>query len=122
VRAYPGPQHFAGDTLTFEILLDDFAEDGAAAVSLSLDGAAPVEVTGRWQANLLIVPQALDTSDLDGPHSLSLSARGDNVSVDETYAFEVLPAAERPAREAQAAWLTRDLPCCRVHYIAGSAA
>jgi hypothetical protein len=66
------------------------------------------------------VPGALDTTNLVGRHTLRLTTA--DGGLDETYSFEILPADQRPANEANAAWLTRDTECCTFHYISGTAA
>jgi hypothetical protein len=121
VRAYPGPVHYAGDVLTFEIQLDGFVEDDEGTASLTVDGGTPYEVPALWRADRLVLLQALDTSALSGLHEVRLLARnGDAVA--ETYRFEVRPASERPQQEADAAWRSHDIPCCTLHFISGTAA
>ncbi|HSK66749.1 MAG TPA: hypothetical protein VK888_07460, partial [Anaerolineales bacterium] len=46
IRAYPGPQHYAGDILTFEIPIDDVIAEEEEIVELQLDNNEPMEVTG----------------------------------------------------------------------------
>lgn len=120
VRAYPGPEHYAGDILTFEIQVDNQTPATGAPATLTLDDNEPYEVPGQWLFNTLVLPLALDTSRLSGKHTLRIESESGKIK--ETYTFEVLPASERPAVEQQAAWQTRDIPCCTLHYISGTAA
>lgn len=120
VRAYPGPERYAGDILTFEIRTDSEASDTSTPVTLQLDHHEPFEVSGNWSFNTLVLPLALDTSDLMGTHTLKIS--DSNANIDELYSFEVLPESERPAQEENAAWMVSEIACCRLHYVSGTAA
>jgi hypothetical protein len=120
VRAYPGPEHYAGDVLTFEIKTDSRFDGLNVPVLLSLDGRNPNTVEGKGWFDQVLVPLALDTTNLTGRHTLRIStADGD---LNETYSFEVLPFSERPANEVNAAWVTTETACCEIHYISDTAA
>ncbi|HET9589112.1 MAG TPA: hypothetical protein VFO91_10020 [Anaerolineales bacterium] len=121
VHAYPGPRHYAGDVLTFEVPVEGFREPPEVEVSLTLDGANTTQVGGQWSFNRLIIPLALDTSGLAGSHEVRIQAPGEP-SVDAVYAFEVLPADQRPRQEIGAEWETIQIPCCTLHYITNTAA
>jgi hypothetical protein len=120
VRAYPGPVHYAGDILTFEILTDNAGAQSETQAKLTLDKDEPFEISGHGLSDRLVLPLALDTAGLTGAHSLRIEAG--TGTIDEVYAFEVLPASERPALESQAVWQSRTVVCCTLHYIFGSAA
>jgi hypothetical protein len=121
VHAYPGPQHYEGDILSFETKNNRSIPDASERAQLSLDGGAPFEVSGQWSYNnVLFLPLALDTTGLTGGHTLQISTQ--NGLVNETYIFEVLPADQRPAGEENAAWLVKEISCCRFHYISNTAA
>lgn len=120
VRAYPGPEHYAGDVLTFEIKTDSRFDGLTVPVLLSLDGQHPNRVDGIGWFDQVLVPLALDTTNLTGRHTLQLSTSDGNLN--ETYSFEVLPESERPANEANAAWVTTETACCEFHYISETAA
>jgi hypothetical protein len=66
------------------------------------------------------VPLALDTTNLTGRHTLKISTSDGDLN--EIYSFEVLPSSERPANEANAAWVTTETACCEFHYISETAA
>ena len=121
VQAYPGPLHYAGDVLSFEVPVEGFQEPPDVEVSLTLDGGNTTEVPGRWAFNKLLVPLALDTSSLEGTHEIRIQAPGEP-GVDAVYAFEVFPAAGRPQNEIEAAWESIQIPCCTLHYITNTAA
>ncbi len=120
VRAYPGPEHYAGDVLTFEIRTDSEASDSSASVTLQLDDHESFEFSGNWSFNTLVLPLALDTRELIGTHTLKISTSNGNI--DELYSFQVLPESERPAQEENAKWMASEITCCILHYVSGSAA
>ncbi len=120
VRAYPGPEHYAGDVLTFEIKTDSRFDGLTVDVLLSLDGRNPNTVEGTGWFDQVLVPLALDTTNLTGRHTLRISTA--DGALNETYSFEVLPSSERPVNEANAAWVTTETACCEFHYISETAA
>jgi hypothetical protein len=120
VRAYPGPEHYAGDILTFEILTDNAGAQSETQATLTLDHNEPFEISGRWLADRLVLPLAIDTNGLAGKHTLRIQASAG--IVDQVYAFEVLPASERPAIESEVIWQSRAIACCTLHYISDTAA
>ena len=121
VRAYPGPVHYEGDVLTFEVQAEGLRDGLDVDVTLGLDGGEPRQVAGQWGFNRLIVPLALDTSGLDGAHEVRIQVQ-DDLGLDVVYPFEVLPAEQRPGQEAGAAWESIQISCCRLHYITNTAA
>ena len=120
VHAYPGPAHYEGDQLVFEVNLDEYVEAGEAPVSLQVDDQNPIEVTGEWRGSTLIF--SFDTSGLAGEHELTISAKKPGVSVNEIYLLELLPASQRPEQENVAAWRNEEIECCVLHYITNTAA
>jgi hypothetical protein len=121
VRAYPGPEHYAGDVLTFEIQVDGDFNESTDSVTLTLDHGERKVVPGQMLTpDKLLLPLAFDTSGLIGPHQLKFSTpKG---SINQTYSFEVLPANQRPENEEDAAWLVNETNCCQFHYIENTAA
>jgi hypothetical protein len=119
VRAYPGPEHYAGDVLTFEIQKVGNLE-GSVRVKLILDGQDIKEIIGQGMVDRLVLPLALDTTDLTGTHTVRFATA--DRSLNETYSFEVLPADQRPENEENASWLVEEIDCCQLHYIANTAA
>jgi hypothetical protein len=120
VRAYPGPEHYAGDVLTFEVPNDGSFGDETLAVSITLDDQEPKEVSATATWNGLVLPLALDTTDLSGQHTVKFTTTDGRLN--ETYSFDVLPADQRPANEEGAAWMVRETDCCSLHYISETAA
>ena len=119
VRAYPGPEHYAGDVLTFEILTKE-SFDESVTVKLTLDGHDTTEVKGQGLFDRIVLPLALDTTNLIGKHTVTFATADRRLN--QNYSFEVLPADQRPANEENASWLVDETDCCRLHYISDTAA
>ena len=120
VRAYPGPKHYAGDVLTFEIHNDGSFGDGTLNVEMTLDNNPPTDVSVTTSFINILLPLALDTTNLTGQHTVKFST-ADGL-LNETYSFEVLPADQRPENEAGAEWMVNEIDCCKLHYISETAA
>jgi len=120
IRAYPGPEHYAGDVLTFEIPNDGSFGDETVTVSMTLDDQEPKEVSATATWTGLLLPLVLDTADLNGQHTVKFTTA--DARLNETYSLEVLPADQRPANEQDAAWVVREIDCCSLHYISETAA
>ncbi len=121
VYAFPGPEHYAGDVLTLVVQNDGNVPEETFLVSITLDNMPPRDVP----ANVLpfrqvVIPIALDTTNLVGQHTLRLTTADGNLN--ETYSFEVLPADQRPANETSAAWMVQETDCCIFHFLSGTAA
>jgi hypothetical protein len=119
VRAYPGPEHYAGDVLTFEIPTDG-SFDEAVTVKLTLDNQDAREIKAQGLFDRIVVPLALDTTNLTGKHTLRFTTADRRLN--QAHAFEVLPASQRPEIEENATWLVNEIDCCQLHYIANTAA
>ena len=121
VYAFPGPEHYAGDELTFVIQNDgNFAEE-PPFVSVTLDDMEPREVPANISIfRQVVIPAALDTTDLVGRHTIKITTA--DGAVNETYSFEVLPAEHRPANETNAVWMAQETDCCIFHFLSGTAA
>jgi hypothetical protein len=120
VRAYPGPQHYAGDVLTFEIQSDGSFGDEPVVVSMSLDDSPATEISATSSFVNLLLPLALDTTNLSGRHTVKFATADGRL--DESYSFEVLPADQRPANEESAKWMVNEIACCILHYVSETAA
>ena len=120
VHAYPGPEHYAGDVLTFEIPNDGSFGDETLNVLITLDDQEQKEVSATATWNGLLLPLALDTTDLSGQHTVKFTTA--DARLNETYSFDVLPVDQRPANEQGAAWMARETDCCSLHYISETAA
>lgn len=116
VNAYPGPKHYEGDVLSFEI---QGILETSDSVQMSLDGQDPTVVQGEWLFHgTLLLPLAFETANEVGSHQLTFSLGG--VAAD--YSFDVLPSEQRPANEENASWKVTEIDCCVLHYITGTAA
>jgi hypothetical protein len=120
VRAYPGPEHYAGDVLTFEVKNNGSFDDETISVSMSLDHRNPTKVPGTTSFLSVVLPEALDTTNLSGPHTVQFTTKDGRLN--ETYSFDVLPAEERPSNEENATWEVNETTCCILHYISETAA
>ncbi|HKY53107.1 MAG TPA: hypothetical protein VJM08_02325, partial [Anaerolineales bacterium] len=120
VRAYPGPEHYAGDVLTFEIQTDGSFGEETLNVQMTLDDNPATEVSAKSNFINLLLPLALDTTGLSGRHTLKFTTVDGRLN--ETYSFEVLPADQRSANEEGAAWTVTETGCCKLHYITQTAA
>ncbi len=121
VRAYPGPEHYAGDVLTFEIQLNGDFSETSDTVTMTLDDGPATLITAELMYGFKVVlPLALDTAGLSGNHKLRFSTPGG--SINETYSLNVLPADQRPANEENASWMSLEIDCCVLHYLQGTAA
>ena len=120
VRVYPGPEHYAGDVLSFAIKPSSNFDE-SIEVSMALDDQEPRVIPGAFfWFNEVILPSALDTTGLSGHHTVRfITANGNR---HETYSFEVLPADRRPANEIRAVWQTKETDCCNFHYLSETAA
>ena len=120
VRAFPGPEHYAGDVLTFEIQTAS-SFDETFTVSMALDNREPTGVTATLTPyGDVLLPMAFDTTSLTGQHMLSFSTSDGDLH--EVYSFEVLPAEQRPKNEQNAQWLAYETDCCTFHYVSNTAA
>lgn len=121
VLAFPGPTYYEGDLLSIQINTGapvGFGDE--IEVTLQLDDQAPYAASGNWEGLYLYIQ--FDTTGLSGSHTLHIRAEKDGVTVDKTFAFTLLPATQRPAQEADPQWAIRELDCCVLHYITGTAA
>jgi hypothetical protein len=121
VYAFPGPDHYAGDVLTLVVQNDGNVPEETFLVSITLDNMPPRDVPANaLPFRQVVIPIALDTTDLLGQHTLRLTTADGNLN--ETYSFEVLHADRRPANEMSAAWMVQETDCCIFHFLSGTAA
>ena len=120
LHVFPGPEHYTGELLTFEIDVGERVPSTESPVTLQLDDQPTYQVTGMWEWHFLRFP--FDTTGLVGKHELSIQAAHHGVEVDELYRFEVHPASQRPEQEQDPAWTSREIDCCILHFITGTAA
>ncbi len=121
MRAFPGPAHYAGDVLTFEVPLDSFVEPAQIEASLTVDGATR-QVRAVLQYNYLLLRDVLDTRGMSGEKTARIQAQHEGLAVDASYSFTVQPASERPVQETGLAWESERIACCQLHYLTHTAA
>lgn len=129
VRVYPGPEHYEGDLLSFEIVVENVNELGPMdGASLTVDGEA-VDFDGANVAysplrqHVVVFRWAWDTTGQEGRHEIHVSVPTQaGIPQEETFFVEVLPADLRPVAEDTADWLLVDTECCQIEYISGTAA
>ena len=120
VHAFPGPEHYSGDILTFEIQSSS-SFDEPFTVSMTLDDREPVSVPATFMPyGRVLLPMAFDTTNLTGQHKLTFTTADGKLN--ETYFFEILSADQRPTNEENAKWLTHETDCCMFHYLSETAA
>jgi hypothetical protein len=119
VRAFPGPEHYAGDILTFGIQAPP-SFDESNPIYMALDDRKPTQALETFWFGEVIVPSALDTTTLVGHHTIQFTTK--NSDLNETYSFDVLPADQRPVNEMRADWLIKEIDCCIFHYLSDTAA
>jgi hypothetical protein len=130
IRVFPGPMHYEGDVLSVEVIVHNLNKlPPQKTATLSVDGqlplpSTPVPIHSALRDDLLLFRWAWDTTGEEGRHELTarvpLNRQGD---VQELVTFvEILPPDRRPHPERTAEWARRDLPCCHLSYVTGTAA
>lgn len=124
---FPGPEHYAGDLLTFTLAVPGPFRHGEVRVAYRIDSGQPRERDATWAFNpvyklsMLSLPQVYDTSDQAGVHTLRVEVHTDP-PLTFAYDFTVLPESGRPEQELIAEWEERGLECCLLHFISDTAA
>ncbi len=128
VRVYPGPIHYAGDLLTFEIPVEnlDRLPEGAAPRVL-LDGESldvqPFPVDSPLRETVMVFRWAWDTTGQEGiRHLVAAIPQPDGTQQEVEFYVEIRPASERPRFESEAEWQQIRIPCCRIDYVSHTAA
>jgi hypothetical protein len=130
VRAYPGPRHYVGDVLSFEVIAYGFSgASNLAGITLRVDGQAlsadPRFAASTLRGDVLVFSDVWDTTDAEsGDHAVSVtlpegSRSGGRVA---EVMVRLEPAEDRPLQEQEAVWWERSTNCCRVHYLSGTTA
>lgn len=129
VRVYPGPEHFEGDLLSFEILVENIHDlGGLEGASLAIDGK-PQEFSGAYIAysplrqHVVVFRWVWDTTDEVGTHEISVSVPTKSGELrQQSFVVAILPAQDRPASEEESDWMLAESECCNIEYISGTAA
>lgn len=125
--AFPGPDHYDGDLLTFQVPVGGFGRYSLVDASISIDGEA-VEASGRMAGDpllgdVIVFPDVYDTSGRIGGHWVRVTADlSPQLSIDVTQRFVVTPASGRPTQELDTGWSVERTNCCNVTYLENSAA
>jgi hypothetical protein len=130
VRAYPGPRHYVGDVLSFEVVAHGFTgASNLSGITLRVDGqelpADPRFATSTLRGDVIVFNNVWDTTGVEpGDHAVSISlpegSRGGGRAADVMIRLE--PAEEQPLQERDAVWYERSTNCCRVYYLSGTTA
>ena len=127
VWLFPGPQHFAGDTLTFEVPLAGFGVNQLEAATLRV-GDEEIDVPGEifgdpLLGDRLIFANAFDTTGQGGGHWVEIEATlVSGAAIDIRQRFVVLPDSRRPQQEVDATWQRSATECCTLVYLEDTAA
>ncbi len=127
VWAFPGPNHYEGDVLTFEVPVGGFGKYRLESAEVTVDGA-PIDVVAvlggdPLLGDVIVFPNAFDTTGALGGHWVRVAAQLEpGLEIDVTQRVVVTPAAGRPNQESDTGWLTEKTECCRVTYLENSAA
>lgn len=129
VRVFPGPEHYEGDILSFEVVVENTNFLGSLDdAQIYVDGE-PLPEKGAYisfsplREQAVIFIRAWDSTGQTGMHEFRAEIPASYGEVlEETFHVEVLPAAQRPANEAANDWKTATTDCCIIYYISGTAA
>jgi hypothetical protein len=136
VAVFPGPEHYSGDVVTFDVQPQNLGaiDPNTVEVRIYRGSADSEHVVAAGLANYYSfdgVPRARmvwswDTAGLVGEQTLIAWLDPDDTiqSGDEdptnnlvTFTVDLLPSYELPAEEADADWVSTTLPCCVFHYL-----
>jgi hypothetical protein len=125
--AFPGPDHYEGDVLTFQVPIGGFGTYSIGEMAISVDGvpleAEPILRGDPLLGDVLVFPNAFVTDDEVGGHWVEVT--GDLVperEIDIKQRIVIRPEAGRPPQESAARWVIEETECCDVTYLAESAA
>ena len=127
IWAHPGPNHYEGDVLTFQVPVGGFGRFGLVDATISVDGEV-VEVEGVMSGDpllgdVIVFPDVFDTAGQVGGHWVEVTAelRPERI-LQVTQRFVVTPASGRPIQEMDAMWRVERTDCCNLTYLQNSAA
>lgn len=141
VLVHPGPDVYAGDLVSFEVLAHDGADVGLQQLEVAVYHGdmetgrqlafARVGVAGVGRRQQATLPWVWDTTGLSGLQTITVALDPDNEYLigDEdpnnnmvTLEVDVLPAEARPLSEAGVRWVATESPCCVFNYMTNTAA
>ncbi len=125
--AFPGPDHYEGDVLTFQVPIGGFGTYSVGEIAVSVDGAPldlePTLSLDPLLGDVLVFPNAFVTDGEVGGHWVQVTGTLDpERRIDITQRIVVRPAAGRPRQEVNTKWAVAQTQCCNVTYLEESAA
>ncbi|GAB4472895.1 MAG: hypothetical protein Kow00124_11330 [Anaerolineae bacterium] len=119
VAVYPGPRHYEGDILTFELRAENLAGQNGIQPRVWIDGVELADVPAvtfisPWEDGFLVLPQVWDTTGQAGWHDIVIELEP---MPPLQFAIEVLPAERLPPQERAAEWRELVTDCCRLYYL-----
>ncbi|MFC2176881.1 hypothetical protein ACFLRH_00535 [Actinomycetota bacterium] len=125
--AFPGPDHYEGDVLTFQVPIGGFGAYSIGEMAISVDGVPlDSEATLRGDpllGDVLVFPNAFVTDGGVGGHWVKVTGQlVPEREIDITQRIVVQPAAGRPRQELAMRWAVERTECCNVSYLEESAA
>jgi len=127
VWAFPGPNHYEGDVLTFQVPVGGFGRYSLVDAVITVDGET-IDTAGRMAGDpllgdVIVFQDVFDTAGEVGGHWVQVSAElSPDLSIDVTQRFVVTPSSGRPAQEIDTGWSVERTDCCNVTYLENSAA
>ena len=131
IRLYPGPEHYAGDLISIEVVVENIsALTDAQTAALVLDDTTTLSPEAVYAAysplreDVLVFRWAWDTTDQAGRHKLTanIPTGVDGDSQQLSVWVEILPADQRPIQETLAGWAVKNTACCHLSYLTHTAA
>jgi hypothetical protein len=124
---FPGPDHYEGDVLTFQVPIGGFGTYSIAEMTIAVDGV-PLDVEAMLRGDpllgdVVVFPSAFATDNEVGGHWVEVTGQlVPEREIDITQRIVVRPAAGRPRQELETQWVVERTQCCNVTYLVGSAA
>jgi hypothetical protein len=137
VFVYPVPQIYTGDKVTFQVrpYVPTNVDPDDVTITLFVDGlemgSGTLNDRSLNQDAFGLIKWAWETSDRAGTHQVQIFLDiNDTIKIGDenpnnnqiTFPVVVYDRALLPAAEANAAWVTAETDCCRVHVVSGTAA
>ncbi|MCP3973944.1 MAG: hypothetical protein GY720_05570 [bacterium] len=127
VWAFPGPNHYEGDVLTFQVPIGGFGTYSLEEAAVSVDGQVldvAASINGDpLLGDYLVFADVFDTTNRVGGHWVEVTATlAPFRELDITQRIVVTPAAGRPAQETGSSWMVEETDCCNITYQENTAA
>lgn len=124
---FPGPEHYEGDLLTFQVPIGGFGTYSIEKMTLSIDGlpvdAEPILRGDPLLGDVVVFPNAFDSDGEVGGHWIEVTGSLEpDRRIAITQRIVILPAVGRPRQESVTRWAVERTVCCNVTYLEESAA